>query len=55
MLRLVYPIAPALFAKAGPSCVQKGVCPEGAMTCGRFAEVRDHYAALKEMLVQGNG
>uniref|UniRef100_UPI003AB6791A FAD-dependent thymidylate synthase n=1 Tax=Allofournierella sp. TaxID=1940256 RepID=UPI003AB6791A len=33
MLRLVYPVAPALFAAAGPSCV-KGACPEGAMSCG---------------------
>lgn len=55
MLRLVYPIAPALFAKAGPACVQKGACPEGSMTCGRFAEVRDRYAVLKEELVRANG
>ena len=51
MLRLVYPIAPALFAKAGPPCV-KGPCPEGRMSCGRAAEVRDRYAALKEELVK---
>lgn len=47
MLRLVYPVAPALFAAAGPSCV-KGACPEGAMSCGRAAEMRQKYEALKK-------
>lgn len=47
MLRLVYPVAPALFAAAGPSCV-KGACPEGAMSCGRVAEMRQKYEALKK-------
>ena len=46
MLRLVYPVAPHLFAKAGPACVS-GPCPEGKMCCGRTAEVRARYAALK--------
>ena len=41
MLRLVYPVAPA-----GPACVS-GPCPEGKMCCGKTAEVRDQYAALK--------
>lgn len=45
MLKLVKEVAPAVFAKAGPPCV-KGVCPEGKMTCGKAAEVRDKYAAL---------
>ena len=52
MLKLVYPVAPALFAKAGPSCVRRGVCPEGKMTCGRAPEVKDHYARLKEELMK---
>ena len=47
MLRLVYPIAPALFAMAGPSCV-RGACSEGAMTCGEAAAVRERYKKLKE-------
>ena len=47
MLKLVYPIAPALFAVAGPNCV-KGPCTEGPMTCGRIVAVREKYAALKE-------
>ena len=47
MFKLVYEVAPALFATAGPSCVV-GPCPEGKMSCGRADEVRAHYTALKE-------
>ena len=47
MFKLVYEVAPALFATAGPSCVV-GPCPEGKMSCVRADEVRAHYAALKE-------
>lgn len=36
MLAKVRPVAPLLFAKAGPTCVSAGVCREGAMTCGRL-------------------
>ena len=46
MLRLVYPVAPHLFRTAGPACVS-GPCPEGRMCCGKAAEVRAQYAALK--------
>ena len=46
MLRLVYPVAPHIFRTAGPACVS-GPCPEGKMCCGRTAEVRTRYAALK--------
>lgn len=49
MFRLVYPIAPNLFAKAGPGCVA-GPCTEGKMSCGRAAEVKARYAALREAL-----
>lgn len=48
MLRLVYPIAPALFSDAGPGCVATGRCPEGKMSCGQMAEVRAKYAGWKE-------
>ena len=34
MLRLVYPVAPIIFEKAGPSCVTSGICKEGTMCCG---------------------
>ena len=47
MVAQVYPVSPALFAKAGPSCVA-GACPEGKMTCGKMQEVRADYAALKQ-------
>jgi thymidylate synthase (FAD) len=46
MYKLVYPIAPNLFANAGPGCVSGG-CTEGKMTCGKAAEVREHYQALR--------
>ena len=47
MLKLVYPVAPALFAAAGPGCA-KGGCTEGPMTCGKAAEIRQKYASLKQ-------
>lgn len=47
MVAEVYPLSPALFAKAGPSCVS-GACPEGKMSCGRMQEVRADYEALKK-------
>lgn len=46
MYRLVYAVAPALFAAAGPACM-KGSCPEGKMTCGRMKEMVDEYTALR--------
>ena len=38
-------------AQAGPRCLT-GPCPEGAMCCGKMAEVRDKYAKLKEEALQ---
>ena len=35
MLELVKPVAPTIFANAGPSCVQTGRCPEGKKSCGK--------------------
>lgn len=46
MLRLCIEAAPHIFAYAGPSCVSKGKCPEGKMTCGKMNEVKAHYKAL---------
>jgi thymidylate synthase (FAD) len=43
MLRAVVPLAPRLFAGAGPGCLA-GTCPEGAYSCGKSAEVRREYA-----------
>ncbi len=45
MLKLARQAAPALFASAGPGCLE-GPCPEGAMTCGAINEVRQEYAEL---------
>ena len=45
MLRQCKAVSPILFAKAGPSCI-KGACSEGAMTCGKAAEVRKELSAL---------
>lgn len=47
MLELVLEVAPTLFAHSGPPCVS-GPCPEGKMSCGRAAEVREQYRALQE-------
>lgn len=40
MLAEVKKVAPLLFAKAGPSCVVRGSCPEGAMSCGRINKLK---------------
>jgi len=45
MLREVRQVAPLLFAKAGPGCL-RGQCPEGKMTCGQAAEVREEFSRL---------
>ncbi|MBE0466915.1 MAG: FAD-dependent thymidylate synthase [Candidatus Desulforudis sp.] len=42
ILRLVKPVAPTIFAKAGPACL-RGPCPEGDLNCGRLKEVRKKY------------
>ena len=42
MLMLVKEVAPVLFCKAGPPCVN-GPCPEGKMSCGKAAEMRERY------------
>lgn len=45
MLQLVKPVAPTLFEKAGPGCLS-GPCPEGKMTCGEMAAVREEFASF---------
>lgn len=47
MLRLVRGVAPNLFSHCGPPCVRGG-CPEGKMSCGKMAEVREYYKNLEE-------
>lgn len=48
MYQLVYGIAPALFANAGPKCVTEGKCSEGSMTCGRKAEMIEKFDQLRK-------
>jgi len=45
MLRQVKAIAPTLFKNAGPSCIA-GSCPEGSMSCGKMAEMREKFKNL---------
>ena len=47
MLRLVKEAAPHLFSMAGPPCL-RGACPEGKMSCGQMAQVRERFARLGE-------
>lgn len=45
MLKEVKKVAPHLFQTAGPGCV-RGACPEGSMSCGKAAEVREKFKEL---------
>lgn len=45
MLRQVKAVAPILFKNAGPTCLE-GPCPEGAMSCGKIADVREKYKSM---------
>ncbi len=39
-------IAPDLFSFYGPSCFATGACPEGRMTCGKAAEIKEKFKTL---------
>ena len=45
MLQEVKAVAPHLFEKAGPPCL-RGACPEGKMSCGQMAQVREKFQTL---------
>ena len=45
MLELAMREAPALFAHAGPGCL-RGACPEGKMSCGNAAAVKERFARI---------
>ncbi len=45
MLFLVKGKAPVIFRDAGPECLT-GACPEGSMTCGRTAAVRERFRTM---------
>ncbi len=47
MLELVMKVAPTIFCKSGPSCID-GACPEGKMCCGKMLEMREKQNQLKE-------
>ena len=42
MLREVKKVAPNIFGKAGPACLN-GICPEGKMSCGEAVKVREFF------------
>ena len=46
MLKLCLEAAPNLFKNAGPACLN-GACPEGKMTCGKAAKIREYYKDMK--------
>jgi thymidylate synthase (FAD) len=46
MLKLVKDVAPVIFEKAGPSCLE-GPCPEGALTCGKIQQVRAFFENIR--------
>ena len=52
MYKLCREVAPNLFSHAGPPCV-RGKCTEGKMSCGKMLEMREEYAKLKEMAING--
>ena len=45
MLKEVKKVSPILFKNCGPACL-KGVCPEGKMTCGEMAKVKEKYSEI---------
>jgi len=46
MLKLVKGVAPVIFEKAGPSCLD-GPCPEAALTCGKVQQVKEFFENLR--------
>ena len=50
MLRLVSQIAPNIFKKSGPPCVN-GACPEGKMSCGEQVRVKKYFSEIKGEMV----
>lgn len=43
-LRKLREIEPMIFRNYGPSCYVEGKCPEGALTCGRAAEMKELFS-----------
>ena len=47
MYKIVYDICPNVFANKFAPCIM-GKCPEGKMSCGKMAEVREMHKQLKK-------
>lgn len=45
MLELARGVSTELFYRYGPGCYTRGTCPEGRMTCGRCAEMKELFSA----------
>ncbi len=45
-LKKLRKISPDLFSLYGPSCYVHGACPEGRMTCGRAAEIKEIFTDM---------
>ena len=45
LLRQLRQQCPALFRYYGPSCYVTGQCPEGRLSCGKAAEIRERFSA----------
>lgn len=43
MLEILRSSCSAVFGFYGPSCVVDGVCPEGKLSCGKIAEMKDKF------------
>jgi thymidylate synthase (FAD) len=44
MLALLKQACPVVFNRAGPKCIEQGRCPEGAKSCGNYAEIKKRYS-----------
>ncbi len=51
MLKLALPVAPSVFAAAGPACVS-GKCSEGKMTCGKPDEIREKFKQIVQSVIR---
>lgn len=54
MYKLCVSVAPTIFKHTGPSCVVKGKCPEGKMSCGKIYKMKEKYAYFIEISENGS-
>lgn len=52
MLAEVKKVAPVIFENAGPTCVTRGYCGEGDMTCGRLEAIQKAAAKKAEEKIE---